>query len=244
MLRALKSIPTYLLLIPLLHFWQASAQERADYTDETDAKIPALVDFHKTIYTMWHDAWPAKDISMLARLSPDLQRQSDSLSAIRLPGILRDRQNAWDVSLKNLQRAVAEYAAATASRDSAGLLDAAERLHALYETLARTTRPRLKEAEEFHKVLYVIYHHYLPEGRQADLSNAVGELKARMADLERATLPARLLAREEAFAKARKNLAASVASLRGEGVDADPATVRQEIEAVHTAYQALERALE
>ena len=82
------------------------------------------------------------------------------------------------------------------------MLDAAEVLHAKYEMLVRTIRPVLKEMDEFHKVLYVVYHKDLPAKNWEAIRAAAPDLKAKAEAVTQAKLSTRLEPKAETFAKA------------------------------------------
>lgn len=217
---------------------------REAHADETAATIPTLDDFHEVIFTIWHTAWPEKNVAMLAGLAGDVRRLSDTLARTQLPGILRDKEAAWRRIVDELQAVVGEYESASSAPDSVALLDAAERLHARYEALVRLTRPPLREVEEFHQVLYMIYHHYLPGQNREKLVSGVSELKQKMVVLNGAKLPERQKKREAGFIAARKKLSASVAALEVSILDTDPGAFTSAVETMHADYQALERVFE
>ena len=127
---------------------------------EATAEVPALDSFHEVIFKIWHEAWPQKNAAMLRQLVPDVEKGIASVASAPLPGILRDRKAAWDEGVKKLQNAGSEYKVAAASNDNSKLLAAAEKLHGQFESLMRITRPAMKELDEFHAVLYMIYHHH------------------------------------------------------------------------------------
>lgn len=233
------------LLITVSPLSPASGQQTKEHdAGETTAKIQALTDFHEVIFTLWHTAWPAKDIAMLCALVPEIQRRSDSLQQAQLPGILRDKQKAWSLGVEQLQTIVQEYQRAASPVDSQKLLDAAERLHMQYERLVRITNPVLKELDGFHQCLYILYHHYLPGNNPQKIVSSVKELKERMAVLDKVSLPERLRNRESAFIEARKNLARSVGELDETMAKTDPTQFATKVESMHGDYQALEKVFE
>ncbi len=216
------------------------AQEEAD----TVARVPELERFHGIIFTLWHDAWPARNVSVLAGLTPEIRCYSDSLSALKLPGIMREKESSWNEQVSLLRETVEEYAGAASPPDSVRLLRAAELLHARYEGLVRAIRPPLRELEAFHRVLYVLYHHQPQVSDTARLSALLGQLRQRMATLERAILPQRLKGKESAFQAARAALSASVAGL-GPTLTGVPAeSVKKRMERVHTDYVRVAASLE
>ena len=208
---------------------------------ETVASVPALDAFHEVIFKIWHEAWPKKDAAMLQKLLPDVEKGIASVAAAPLPGILRDKKDAWDEGVRKLQSAGAEYKAAAAAKDDAKLLAAAEALHSRFEGLMRAIRPALKELDEFHAVLYMLYHHYMPKNDLANIRKSAAELAQKMAALSQAKLPERLIDKDHDFQVARNMLKQSVASLEAGIQSGDAKTIRDAVETVHSRYQALEK---
>ncbi len=212
--------------------------------DETTAQVPVLTDFHEVIFKIWHTAWPEKNVAMLAELLPEVRNFSDSLVKVQLPGILRDKETLWNENTAKLREIVSSYEKAAAPVDSQNLLAAAEQLHAQYEKLVRVIRPALKELESFHQVLYMLYHHYLPQNDQEKIVSSVKALKEKMEALDKATLPDRLKKKEAAFLEARTKLSQSVGSLDPGMAAKDQGEFASQVEAMHTDYQALEKVFE
>jgi hypothetical protein len=208
---------------------------------ETVASVPALDAFHEVIFKIWHEAWPKKDTAMLQKLLPDVEKGIASVAAAPLPGILRDKKDAWDEGVRKLQSAGAEYKAAAVAKDGAKLLAAAEALHSRFEGLIRAIRPALKELDEFHAVLYMLYHHYVPKNDLANIRKSAAEMTQKMAALNQAKLPERLIDKDYDFQVARGMLAQSVAALDAGIQSSDEKTIRDAVDAVHSRYQALEK---
>lgn len=216
------------------------AQERPA---EAVARVPALDSFHEVIYKIWHEAWPKKDAALLRQLAPEVEKGISQVASAPLPGILRDRKSAWDEGVKKLQGLGTEYKASAASSDDPRLMATAEKLHSQFESLMRVTRPALKELDEFHAVLYMLYHHYLPAKEMEKIRSSAAELKQKMAGLNAAQLPERLKQKDPEFQAAKKALSVAVDSLAAtasSSVDKITAVVNE----VHSNYQALERIFE
>lgn len=216
-------------------------EQKAPSATETKAEVPALTNFHAVISQLWHDAWPQKDHETLAKLLPDIEKHSAEIAAAKLPGILREKQNAWDENVKALQEIVGEYKTAVEKQKNSQLLDAAEKLHTQYERLVRVIRPALRELDDFHTVLYWLYHYHAPAYELEKIKTSVGELQVKMDALNKATLPGRLKNKEEAFVASREKLAASVAALAANLPSNDEKTIKAAIETMHSDYEALQR---
>jgi len=210
-------------------------------TQETESTVPELSAFHEVIYPIWHTAYPEKDIAMLKSLVPQVNELAEKVFAAKLPGILREKQAKYDAGLAEFRKSVEAYNAAAKGSDDKAMLDAAEVLHAKYEMLVRILRPVLKEMDAFHKVLYVVYHTHLPAKDWAAIRAAAPDLKAKAEAVTKATLPTRLQAKAEAFAKAADELAKAATVLAGLEPKADGAAVEQAVQKLHSRYQELEK---
>jgi hypothetical protein len=218
------------------------AQDMHDaHAAEVKAQVPALQKFHTPIYKLWHTAWPKKDTAMMASLWTDIDSGVAEVAAAELPGILRDKKDAWDEGVKRLQQAAGQYKSAMAGTELQPKLDAAEKLHMQYEKMVRIVKPVLKEIDAFHQVLYMIYHYYMPERRVNELTDAVTTLSAAMDTLNAVRLPERLMKRDESFQAARERLSTSVAYVKAVMASNDEKKITDAIRRMHSDYEALER---
>ncbi|MGZ5488747.1 MAG: hypothetical protein ACXWF4_09465 [Candidatus Aminicenantales bacterium] len=208
---------------------------------ETESAVPELSAFHEVIYPIWHTAYPDKDIAMLKSLVPQVNELAGKVYAAKLPGILRDKQVKYDAGLAEFRASVEAYNAAAKGSVDKAMLDAAEVLHAKYEMLVRILRPVLKEMDDFHKVLYVVYHTDLPAKNWAAVRAAAPDLKAKAEAVTAAKLSTRLEPKAEAFAKASGELVKAATVLAGLGPKADGAAVEQAVQKLHSCYQDLEK---
>ncbi|HPK71966.1 MAG TPA: hypothetical protein PLN93_08495 [Vicinamibacterales bacterium] len=222
-------------------FLALPAAAQAPKAEDLKAAVPELEAMHDVIRPLWHEAWPAKDAKAMAALLPDIERHAAAVANAVLPGILRDKQAAWLAKVTDLKAAVASYKAAVGSGDHEALFKAAEKVHAEYEGLVKIVRPVLKEMEEFHAALYVLYHHQLSPFQMAKVSESVGILKLKMDALNTAVLPARLSAKADAFGLQRARLSKAVDDLVAAVAGRDEVKVRAAIEQMHAEYENLER---
>jgi hypothetical protein len=232
-------ILTGALLALALGGWAATAGAQAE--GETKARVPELTAFHEVIYPMWHSAYPAGDTTALRALWPDIRKHVEALGKAELPGILRDRKGAWLLGLEQLAAAERAYGDALEKHSTEELLAAAEGLHAAFERLVRTIRPILPELADFHEVLYRIYHYCLPGRQQQELMASLPALTAEMDTLGRAALPERLARSRARFNETRSALSARVKEVARVAPRGDWARTTKAVEAMHSAYQEVER---
>ena len=214
------------------------------FTQETESAVPELAAFHEVIYPIWHTAYPEKDIAMLKSLVAQVNELAGKVYAAKLPGILRDKQAKYDAGLAEFRKSVEAYNAAAKGADDKAMLDAAEVLHAKYEALVRTIRPVLKEMDEFHKVLYVVFHKDLPDKKWDNIRAAAPDLMAKAEAVTKATLSARLQPKSEIFNAAAAALVEAATALAGLGPQAEGAAIEQAVLKLHTRYQELEKIFE
>ena len=209
---------------------------------EVNSEIKELSEFHDVIYPIWHSAWPEKNIEMLKSSLEDVQKGYDKIAKAELPGILRDKKAKWNEELNKFTVFVNDYKTAVAKNDSVGLLNAAEKLHAQYEALVRVVKPKLKEVDAFHQVLYNLYHYYTPEGQYEKIKEAVAQLKIKAAGIPQAKLSVKQKAREEAFKKLTAELIAEVDKLDSVvKAGDDKKNIQDTVESMHSKYEELEK---
>jgi len=208
---------------------------------ETESTVAELIEFHEVIYPIWHTAFPAKDFAALRGFLPEIEAGAVKINAAALPGILREKKQAWESGLAEFNLAVGAYKMAAAGSDDRALLDAAELLHARYEMLIRAVRPVTREVDAYHKVLYVVFHKYLPEKKYADICGAAPDMVAKAEAITKVALSPRLAAKTEAFQAAAAKLLIETKALEAAGKSCLEKDIVPLVGQVHAAYQALER---
>jgi hypothetical protein len=213
----------------------------ASLTEETESNVPELTAFHEIIYPIWHTAYPEKDYDMLRSYVPEINRLAQDLDKATLPGILRDKKTKWENGIEELKQVVEEYNKAASGEDNQALLNAAEELHSKFEMLVRIIRPVLKEADEFHKVLYVVYHKHLPNREFDSIKSVADDLVQKAEAITKTTLPKRLESKEEEFFVAAQELYAASKSLAETCQQENEESIEKAIDHLHTKYQNLEK---
>jgi hypothetical protein len=213
----------------------------AAFGQEIESSVPELEAFHEIIYPIWHTAYPEKDISALKGFVPEINKLAGRIFEAKLPGILRDKEGKWQAGLAEFKKSVEAYNAAAKAADDQALLNAAEVLHARYEMLVRTIRPVLKEIDDFHKALYVVFHRSLPDKNFAEIKAVSGDLASKAETVTKATLSKRLEAKSAAFQAASADLLMAARELETACRGEDNAAIESAVLTLHTKYQALEK---
>lgn len=230
-----------ILLILLICSISNSYSQHEDHSSEINSSVPELFDFHEVVYSLWHTAYPNKDYALFKQLLPDVNSGAEKIYAAKLPGILRDKEKEWNDGLDKLRSSVKDYNKACEENNEAGMLASAEELHSNFEMLVRIVKPVTKEVDEFHKVLYMIYHHYGLNKNNEELSKAIDDLYMRADELKNCVLPKWATDKKDDFAKAADELYTSTKELKDlKDSKADYKMLNDGIEKVHTNYQKLE----
>ncbi len=230
----------YSIIILALFFSLNLFAQEEECADETNTNIPALAEFHEVIYPIWHTAYPAKDIEMLKSFVEEVNQKAEKIFNVKLPGILREKEAKWKKGVEEFKESVDKYNEAAQGSDEQALLDAAELLHAKYENLVRIIRPIVKELDEFHKVLYVIYHRYLPEKKWTEIRKECNSLKEKSQKVLEAKLPKKLENKSDEYKKLSKELIKSVDNL----CKAKDNDMEKAVEEMHSKYEALQNMFE
>jgi len=211
---------------------------------EWNAEVPELVAFHEVIFELWHDAWPSKNTQMMQELLPQVQQDVASIRAVELPGILQDKQEAWDAGVADLGQTLADYEQAVQADDEQALLDVVEKLHAQFEGLMRLVRPPMPELDTYHESLYQIYHHYAPKQQAEELLREAQKMSAACAGLQAAELPRRVQDRAAEFEPEIAELCVATTAFEAAAQGSDWTAIEAALEAVHDRYVSVESLFE
>lgn len=238
--RVMKRLLLFFFVLLICSFNNSFSQNE-DHSSEINSSVPELFNFHEVVYPLWHTAYPNKDYAMFKQLLPDVNAGVEKINSAMLPGILRDKENEWKSGLEKLNISTKNYNKACEKNNEAGMLTSAEELHSNFEMLVRIVKPVTKEVDEFHKILYMIYHHYGPNKNTEELSKAIDDLYLRADELKNCVLPKWATDKKEDFTKAADELYNSTKELKElKDSKAEEKLINGGIDKVHTNYQKLE----
>jgi hypothetical protein len=219
----------------------SSSAAQAPKESDLKSEVPALTAMHEVISPMWHDAWPKKDTAALAGMAGKLEKHAAAITRAPLPGVLQDKTTAWSEGVAALSKSVSAFKVAADAKDDEALLKAAEQVHTDYEGLVKVIRPVMKEMEDFHASLYVLYHYTLKSNDGPKLLESVKALKPKMDALTAAVLPERYLPKQEAFIAQRLRLAKAVDDAISATAPGATDRLVEAVELVHIEYEKLDK---
>lgn len=235
-----QKIYLFFLLILIIGFSiNSKAQVDIDST-EIQWTVPELFDFHEVIYQIWHEAYPLKDVDKLKSLIPEIRTHIDKINNAKLPGIVQDKKEKWEEGLKKLNNSAEEYYRAAEGSDNNALLDAAEKLHADFEMMVRIIKPIMKEVDDYHKVLYIIYHKIIPYEKFSELEPLIDELIIRAEAIPNGKLSKRIEGKKDEFFSVVNELIEATKAVKEVLKTNNQEKIKSAVEVMHTKYQKLE----
>jgi hypothetical protein len=237
-----KLVISLLLLGGVFYTSESYSQTKVDPSEITST-VPELSNFHDIIYPMWHDAYPAKDFAALKGFVPKIKSYMEAINKAKLPGILREKETAWKIQLNDLNSSAQNYYSAASGSDNNALLTATEKLHTSYEKMARVLRPALKELDDFHQTLYIIYHKLLPDGKYGEISAMTGTLITKAEAIKnypQDKLKTRLGENAGKYDGLAKKLYTSTQLLAEALKGNDTNKKKESVESMHSAYEQLD----
>jgi hypothetical protein len=223
--------------------FQLIAQTTFDST-EIKAEVPALDNFHDVIYPIWHVAYPSKDYASLRNYVDDVNTGAQKIYEANLPGILQDKQEMWTRGVDEFKVAAEEYKKIAAGNEDDLLLKAAENLHSKFEMLTRIIHPVVPELDQFHQVLYMYYHKYLPQENYQQMYMESDELVNRASALTKVKIKRIDPEMQKKFDTYSLQLLHASEKLREQLKSSNNDMVKFGVEDVHNIYQKIEALFE
>ena len=237
-------MPRYLSILTLIvvsSFFLMSFQEE-DHAK--NPQVPQLKEMHHVIHPMWHDAYPNKDVDQLKELYPELEKYYQNLKDAEFPEEWPDREMHWNEGIANMGNTLKEYKEAMENENSEELLTSARRLHDDFENLVMIINPPIPELDEFHKVLFHVYHDYLPAEDWQKVRESVPMFQEKVKQLGEAKLPGWMAEKDQDFRNACQNLENAIDQLAALDSESDDMQWENAIEEIHTAYVAVASTME
>jgi hypothetical protein len=236
----MKTIIISVIILLFSFFTGTGRSQDSTIAHEISGSVPELEEFHNVIYEIWHNAYPNKDIALLKSYVNDVNSYAEKIYKAVLPGILRDKEAKWNEGLTELKKAVDDYNSAARGTSDEQMLNSAEALHSKFEMMVRIIKPVLKEVDDFHKVLYVVYHKYIPEKDYDKIKSLSEDLKAKAEAIVNAKPNKKVESKLDAFKSAAGDLLTAVIELTETCKGNDGAVIEKAVENMHTKYQKLE----
>lgn len=205
--------------------------------------MPQLETLHKSIYVLWHDAYPNKNYDLIKNTMPELEGSVKDLAAAKLPDIMHNRQTKWDNEIKGLQDNLTALQKSVAENNQETMLTAVESIHSSFEKLVRVMRPKLAELDSFHEDLYQLYHKHMPANDIEKIKELIPSMKEKASKLKEAKLTRGLAEKQAAFDKKVSELQNALVELEKTANKGNKKKVIAAGEKVHSTYEQIDALL-
>lgn len=240
-----------LLCVLIISIFLAGCEKKSEIKDEqlpvTEMKRPkidGMTEFHEVLYPVWHSYLPDGDYQSIRQAIPEFKRTTGILMETELPQYYHTVKDDFEAKRQNLALAVEELESVAQSGDDKKLAKAVEGMHTAFERMARVLAPRIRELDEFHLVLYPLWHQAMPNKDYQAVKAAIPSLEKRLADLMRAQLPQRSKGTEPQFLEKREALSQAVHELADVCRQDEDEKIFDSLTQMHEAYRALDHVFE
>jgi hypothetical protein len=219
-------------------------KEKAPITQMKRPTVDGIREFHEVLYPVWHDYFPQGDFQSIRNVIPEFKEATKILTEAELPQFYHTIKDDFETKRRSLALAVEELESVAQTGDNKELAKAVERMHTAFERMTRVLAPRIRELDEFHLVLYPLWHQALPKKDYQAIKRAIPPLEKRLDDLMRAQLPQQFKGIEPQFLEKREALRLSVEDLADVCRQNKDEKIIDKLTVVHEAYRALDQVFE
>ncbi len=169
-------------------------------------RLEGLKEFHEVIRPIWHTYLPEKNYKAVRESMEPFQKSIQILMQAPIPEYFQHKKDQIEAGRKAMADAVAVLDTVAQKDDDEQLEKAVENAHTAFEQLVRVISPRLMEIENFHLVLYPLWHKALPDSDWTAIKATAPILRAKMDTLMTASVPEWATEKEKQINEQRASL--------------------------------------
>ncbi len=207
-------------------------------------QVQGIKEFHEVLYPVWHSYLPEGNFQSIRNAIPEFKKATEMLMETELPQYYHTVKDDFENKKQNLALAVEKLDSVSQTGDDKQLPKAIEDMHTAFEQMARVLAPRIRELDEFHLVLYPLWHEALPNQDYQAVKTAIPPLEKRLNDLMRAQLPQQFKGIEPQFIEKREALRKAVEELALACRENKDKNILDKLTQMHQAYLELDKVFE
>jgi len=178
-------------------------KEKAPIEKMKKPKVEGINEFHEVLFPVWHTYFPEADFESIKESVPEFERTMEILMKAELPQFYHTVKDDFEDKREDLSIAIEKLGIVAQIGDDKELAQAVEDVHTAFEKMARVLAPRIKELDDFHLVLYPLWHQAMPKKDYQAIKAAIPSLKTKMDALMMAELPEKFKGIELQFVEKR-----------------------------------------
>jgi hypothetical protein len=222
-------------------------QTKKEQTEITEMKRPGvegLREFHEVLYPVWHEFLPNGDYESIRKAVPEFKKNMEIVKKAELPLFYQHVKDDFERKRENLALSIERLDSVAQTKDDKKLEEAVENMHSAFEQMARVLAPRMKEMEQFHLVLYPLWHEAMPNKNYQAIKEAVPSLESKMDALMKAEIPKDFKDIETPIIEKREALGKAVEDLANVCRKNKDNEIIDKLTQMHDSYRALDSVFE
>lgn len=219
-------------------------KEKAPVTEMKKPGVEEIREFHGVLFPVWHTYLPERDFKSIREAVPEFKRTLEILMKAELPQFYHNVKDDFEDKRESLTLAVENLDSVAQTGDDEKLAKAVEDMHTAFEKMVRVLAPRIKELEDFHLVLYPLWHQAMPKKDFRAIKASIPSLKERIDALMKAQLPQKLKDVEIQFIERRETLRKEVLELADVCRQNKDHKIIEKLTQMHEAYLKLDEVFE
>lgn len=222
-------------------------QTKKEQTEVAEMKRPGvegLKEFHEVLFPVWHEFLPNGDYESIRKAVPEFNKSIEIVKKAELPLFYQHVKDEYEKKRENLASSIEKLDAVAQTKDDKKLEEAVEIVHTAFEQMARVLAPRMKEMEEFHLVLYPLWHEAMPNKDYQAIKSAIPSLESKMDALMKAEIPEDFKDIETPIIEKREALGKAVEDLANVCRQNKDEEIIDKLTQMHESYRALDGVFE
>jgi hypothetical protein len=219
-------------------------KEQAEVTEMKRPGVEGLREFHEVLFPVWHEFLPNGDYESVRKAVPEFKKSIEIVKKAELPLYYRHVKDDFEKKRENLVLSIEKLDSVAQTKDDKKLEEAVENMHTAFEQMARVLAPRMKEMEQFHLVLYPLWHEAMPNKDYQAIKDAVPSLESKMDALMKAEIPEDFKDIEPQIIEKRETLGRAVEDLANVCRKNKDKEIIDKLTQMHESYRALDGVFE
>lgn len=203
-------------------------------------RIDGIKQFYDILTPIWHMTMPDSDFQSIKDAAPNLKKAYEKIASAEIPPYYQHVQDTFILERDQLGLAVCELDTIAKTNADEMIPAAVEDVYSAFEEMIRLLAPRTKEVEDFHFVMYPLWHEALRKSDWATIKARVPILRKEMDTLMTTPIPEWLGGKELRIVETRDALNKAVDALVDACKSGDAAIIKERLTAVHSRFRTLD----
>ncbi len=203
-------------------------------------RIEGIKQFHDLLAPIWHTTLPDSDFQSIKEVAPEMKKAYQKIVAAEIPPYYQHVKDDFILERDQLGLAVQELDTVAETGADLFIPEAIDDVHSAFEEMIRVLSPRTKEVEDFHLVLYPLWHVALPKSDWLTIKTQIPIMRKEMDTLMTTPIPQWLGGKELRVVETREALDKVVDELVEACKTDDSNLIKKRLKVVHSRFRTLD----